>query len=73
LPRHQTRLLNQGAAATQLAGVVFNYQDVANYDEVVFSPIGTMLLRRVSGGAATTLRTTSLTAGAQNIERARVL
>jgi hypothetical protein len=63
----RARVLNQGAAATQLAGIVFNYQDAANYDEVVLSPTGTMLLRRVSGGAATTLRTSSLAAGAQNI------
>jgi hypothetical protein len=62
-----TRILNQGATATQLAGVVFNYHDVANYDEAVFSPTGTMLLRRVSGGAATTLLTTSYAGGAQNI------
>jgi hypothetical protein len=64
---YRTRVLNQGATATQLAGVVFNYQDAANYDEAVFSPTGTMLVRRVSGGAVTTLHTASYAGGAKNI------
>lgn len=64
---YRARVLNRGSGATQLAGVVFNYRDIANYDEAVFSPTGTMLLRRVSGGAMTTLLTTSYAGGAQNI------
>ncbi|HEV8331702.1 MAG TPA: family 16 glycoside hydrolase [Steroidobacteraceae bacterium] len=64
---YRARVLNRGSAATQLAGVILNYRDISNYDEAVFSPTGTMLLRRVSSGATTTLLTTSFAGGSQNV------
>jgi hypothetical protein len=62
-----SRMLNRGVAATQLIGVVYNYHDVANYYEAVFSPTGTMLVRRVLAGTMTTVVTTNYLGGAQNV------
>ena len=64
---YNTRVLNRGSTATQLAGVVFNYRDISNYDEAVFSPTGILLLRRVRGGTPSTVFTTTYAGGAQNV------
>jgi hypothetical protein len=61
------RMLNRGAAATQLIGIVYNYRDVANYSEAVFSPTGTLLVRRVTNGTTATVATTRYAGGAQNV------
>jgi len=63
----RVRVLNQGSAATQLAGVVYNYVSNSFYDEAVFSPTGTLLLRHVSNGTATTFLTTTYFGGARNV------
>jgi hypothetical protein len=64
---YRSLMLNRGAAAAQLVGVVYNYFDIANYYEAVFSPTGTMFVRRVSGGTVTTVVTTRYSGGAQNV------
>jgi hypothetical protein len=64
---YYARMLNKGAAATQLIGVVYDYHDTANYYEAVFSPTGTMFVRRVLDGTMTGVVTTSYYGGAQNL------
>jgi hypothetical protein len=63
----RARILNQGGTATQLAGVIYNYFDADSYDEAVFSPTGTLLLRHVNNGTVTTFLTTSYSGGARNV------
>jgi hypothetical protein len=64
---YDSRMLNKGAAATQLVGVVYNYRDVANYHEAVFSPTGTMFVRRVIDGTMSTVASTGYSGGARNV------
>jgi hypothetical protein len=64
---YRARLLNQRAGAGNLAGIVFDYLDAANYDEVVFAPTGTFVARRVRGGTSTVLRQSTYPGGGQNV------
>jgi hypothetical protein len=64
---YRARVRNQRAGATNLAGVVFDYVDAANYNEAVFSPTGTFTVRQVRDGAATTLTSGNYTGGGQNV------
>jgi hypothetical protein len=51
----------------QLAGVVFDYEDAANYIEAVFSPSGTWQLRRMRFGASTILASGGYSGGGPNV------
>jgi hypothetical protein len=62
----RARMLNPYANAGNLVGIVFNYEDGANYSEVVFSPKGTAKVNRVEHGALSTLATASY-AGTRNV------
>jgi hypothetical protein len=64
---YRARLLNQRAGAGNRAGIVFDYLDAANYDEVVFTPTGTFVARRVRGGTSTVLRQSTYPGGGQNV------
>jgi hypothetical protein len=46
-------------------GILYRYQNRSNYHEVSFSPTGSMLLRTVIRGVATTLATGTYTGGGQ--------
>src|SRR5690349_9938973 len=64
---YRARIMNAGATATQLAGVIYNYFDADSYDEAVFSPTGTMFLRHVNNGTVTTFLTNGYSGGARNV------
>jgi hypothetical protein len=64
---YRARVRNQRAGATNLAGVVFDYIDAANYVEAVFSPTGTLSVRQVRDGTATTLASATYSGGGQNV------
>jgi hypothetical protein len=63
----RARVRNQGAGATNLAGVVFDYLDAANYNEAVFSPTGTYTVRQVHDGTATTLANGTYSGAGQSV------
>jgi hypothetical protein len=57
---YRARMFNEQASRSSELGVVFQYQDPANYYEVAFStPGGVLSLRRVINGVVTTLATSS--------------
>jgi hypothetical protein len=57
---YRARIFNEQASPSSELGVVFQYQDPANYYEVAFStPGGVLSLRRVIDGVVTTLATSS--------------
>jgi hypothetical protein len=64
---YRARLLNQRAGAGDLAGIVFDYLDAANYDEVVFAPTGTFVARRVRDGTSRVLAQSTYPGGGQNV------
>jgi hypothetical protein len=57
---YRVRMFNEQASPSSELGVVYQYQDPANYYEVAFStPGGVLSLRRVINGVVTTLATSS--------------
>lgn len=64
--RLNARLLNQSGGASTV-GIVYHYQDAANYREVVFSASGTASLRSVVDGMATTVAATPYPGGGQGV------
>jgi hypothetical protein len=57
---YRARMFNEQGSPSSELGLVFQYQDVANYYEVVLStPGGVLSLRRVINGVVTTLATSS--------------
>jgi hypothetical protein len=57
---YRARMFNEQGSPSSELGLVFQYQDVANYYEVVLStPGGVLSLRRVIDGVITTLATSS--------------
>jgi hypothetical protein len=50
---YRLRLMNPSAAAETRVGFVYNFQDPANYYELVFSPTGIAQVRRMIAGAVT--------------------
>lgn len=63
----RARARNQRAGATNLAGVVFDYLDAANYNEAVFSPTGEFTVRQVRDGTGTALASGSYSGGGANV------
>lgn len=51
----RARVRNQRADVPNLAGVVFDYRDAANYNEALFSPNGTFIVWQVRDGSHTFL------------------
>ena len=64
--RLNARMLNQSGGASTV-GLVYHYQDAANYREVVFSASGTASLRSVVDGVATTVASTAYPGGGQGV------
>lgn len=56
---YRARLFNRYGASGNLVGLVYNYQDAANYYEVVFSSTGIMQMNKIVEGIRTTVRTAS--------------
>lgn len=63
----RARVRNQGTGATNLAGVVFDYLDAANYNEAVFAPTGTFVVRQVHDGTTTTLASGTYSGAGQSV------
>ena len=65
--RVHARMLNQSTAAGELVGLVYQYQNPANYYEAVFSPTGIAYVRRIVNGQFVLLATAPYQGGAQGI------
>jgi hypothetical protein len=50
---YTARLYNDDGASGNRVGIIFNYQDAANFYEVSFNPLGLAELRKVIGGTLT--------------------
>jgi hypothetical protein len=60
----RARVRSQGAGASSLAGVVFDYVDAANYSVAEYNATGAYTVRQVVDGTATTLQTGTFNGGA---------
>jgi hypothetical protein len=65
--RVHARMMNQSADAGSVVGLVYQYQDSANYYEAIFSPTGTASVRRMVNGDIVLLASASYQGGAQGI------
>jgi hypothetical protein len=65
--RLRARMRNPGAGAGSLVGVVYQYQNAANYYEAVFSPAGTASLRRVANGVTAAVASAPYVGGAPGV------
>lgn len=61
------RLQSKGTASQARAGLVYNYQDKNNFNEVVFSPAGGIELREVRNGAASLIAADSFEEAGQGM------
>ena len=59
-------MLNQSGGSSTV-GLVYGYQDAANYREVIFSASGTASLRLVVNGVATTVASSRYPGSGQNV------
>lgn len=65
---YHARMLNHGADANDLVGVVYDYDhNTGSYSEALFSPTGTAWLRHVSNGVEEVLASGSYQGGGQNL------
>jgi hypothetical protein len=61
---YRARMLNQGSGSSTRVGIVYHYQDPANFFEVSFTPTGSVLVRDVTNGVGRTVATgTTVAAG----------
>jgi hypothetical protein len=58
-------MLNERSGSTTRVGIVYLYQDAANFYEASFSPTGSVFVREVANGVGTTVATGTYTAGGQ--------
>lgn len=63
---YRARMLNQRSGSSTRVGIVYQYQDAGNFYEVSFSPAGSVFVRDVSNGLATTVATGTYSGGGQN-------
>ena len=63
---YRARMLNQRGGSSTRVGIVYLYQDAANFSEATFSPTGSVFVREVINGVATTVATGTYTGGGQN-------
>ena len=59
----RTRIRNQGSQSTHRAGVVYQYQDSANYYEAIVSPTNVLTLQRVTNGTVFPVRSANYVPG----------
>jgi hypothetical protein len=59
----RARIRNHGSESTQRAGVVYQYQDPANYYEAVVGPSNVLTLQRVTNGAVMPVRSARYSPG----------
>ena len=65
--RVHARMQNQSTDASSFVGLVYQYQNPANYYEAIFSPTGTALVRRIVNGGVVSLASASYQGGATGI------
>jgi hypothetical protein len=63
---YRARMLNQRAGSNTRVGIVYLYQDAANFYEASFSPTGSVFVRQVINGVGATVATGTYTGGGQN-------
>lgn len=61
----RARMLNERSGSNTRVGIVYLYQDSANFHEASFSPTGAVEIRDVVNGVSTTVATGTYTAGGQ--------
>lgn len=64
---YRARIRSAGNGASQLAGVVYNYVDAANYYEALFSNDGRAMVRRMLNGTLAVVASTGYQGGGTNI------
>lgn len=64
---YRARIRSAGTSVEQLAGVVYNYVDVANYYEALFSAQGTVIVRRMLNGTLSTITSASYKGGGTHV------
>jgi hypothetical protein len=64
---YRARIRSAGTGIEELAGVVYNYIDAANYYEVLFSADGTAAVRRMLNGTVSVVTSTSYQGSGVNI------
>jgi len=62
---YRARMLNQRSGSNTRVGIVYLYQDSANYYEASFSPTGSVFVREVTNGVGTTVATGTYSGGGQ--------
>jgi hypothetical protein len=63
---YRARMLNERSGSTTRVGLIYLYQDRSNFYEASFSPTGSLLVREVTNGIATTVATGTYSGGGQN-------
>ncbi len=61
----RARMLNERSGSSTRVGIVYHYQDPANFYEVTFSPSGAVFVREVVDGASSTVATGTYGGGGQ--------
>jgi hypothetical protein len=62
---YRARMLNQRSESNTRVGIVYLYQDSANFYEASFSPTGSVFVREVTNGVGTTVATGTYSGGGQ--------
>ena len=62
---YRARMLNQGSGSATRIGIVYLYQNASNFYEASFSPTGSVFVREVTNGVATTVATGTYSGGGQ--------
>ena len=63
---YRARMLNQRGGSSTRVGIVYHYQDAANFYEASFSPTGSVFVRQVINGVGATVATGAYSGGGQN-------
>lgn len=63
---YRARMLNQRSESAARVGIIYQYQNRSNFYEASFSPTGTVFVREVTNGVATTVATGTYSGGGQN-------
>jgi hypothetical protein len=62
---YRARMLNERSGSSTRVGIVYLYQDAANFHEASFSPGGSVFVREVTNGVGTTVATGTYGGGGQ--------
>jgi hypothetical protein len=62
---YRARMLNERSGSTTRVGIVYLYQDAANFYEASFSPTGSISVREITNGVGRTVATGTYSGGGQ--------